>query len=144
MMDKPDVDSIEGLSPAISIQQKTTSKNPRSTVGTTTEIYDYMRLLFARVGVPYCTGCGKKISSQSAETICDSVIRDFGGRNIMVLAPVIQHKKGTYEKLFEQARQDGYSRVRVDGEILELEETPAIDRQKWHDIELGRRQDGGR
>ena len=136
MMDKPDVDSIEGLSPAISIQQKTTSKNPRSTVGTTTEIYDYMRLLFARVGVPYCTGCGKKISSQSAETICDSVIRDFGGRNIMVLAPVIQHKKGTYEKLFEQARQDGYSRVRVDGEILELEETPAIDRQKWHDIEL--------
>ncbi|NND86437.1 MAG: excinuclease ABC subunit UvrA, partial [Nitrosopumilus sp.] len=109
MMDKPDVDSIEGLSPAISIQQKTTSKNPRSTVGTTTEIYDYMRLLYARIGIPYCTNCGRKISTQSIETICDSVIKDFSGKKILVLSPIIQRKKGTYEKLFEQIKKDGYS-----------------------------------
>nr|WP_232212277.1 hypothetical protein [Candidatus Nitrosopumilus koreensis] len=93
MMDKPDVDSIEGLSPAISIQQKTTSKNPRSTVGTTTEIYDYMRLLYARIGIPYCTNCGRKISTQSVETICDSVLREFSGKKILVLSPIIQRKK---------------------------------------------------
>ncbi len=137
MMDKPDVDSIEGLSPAISIQQKTTSKNPRSTVGTTTEIYDYMRLLFARIGVPHCTNCGKKISSQSAETISDSVLRDFGGKKIMVLSPIVRRKKGTYEKLLEQVRRDGYSRIRIDGEVFVLgEKIPPMNRQKWHDIEL--------
>ena len=117
MMDKPDVDSIEGLSPAISIQQKTTSKNPRSTVGTTTEIYDYMRLLFARIGIPYCTNCSRKISSQSVETICDSILKDFIGQKILILSPIIQRKKGTYEKLFEQIKKDGYSRIRLDGEI---------------------------
>ena len=137
MMDKPDVDSIEGLSPAISIQQKTTSKNPRSTVGTTTEIYDYMRLLFARIGIPYCTNCNRKISSQSIETICDSVLKDFNGQKILVLSPLIQRKKGTYEKLFEQIKKDGYSRVRLNGEILSLEdEIPVLDRQKWHNIEI--------
>ena len=94
MMDKPDVDSIEGLSPAISIQQKTTSKNPRSTVGTTTEIYDYMRLLFARIGIPYCTNCGRKISTQSVETICDSVLKDFSGKKILVLVSNNSEKKG--------------------------------------------------
>ena len=137
MMDKPDVDSIEGLSPAISIQQKTTNKNPRSTVGTTTEIYDYMRLLFARVGVPHCTSCGKRISTQSVDTICDSALRDFSGSKTMVMAPVIRHKKGTYEKLFEQIKRDGYSRIRLDGQIVSLEDDiPALDKQKWHDIEI--------
>ena len=137
MMDKPDVDSIEGLSPAISIQQKTTSKNPRSTVGTTTEIYDYMRLLFARIGIPYCTNCGRKISSQSIETICGSVLKDFDGQKILILSPIIQRKKGTYEKLFEQIKKDGYSRIRLNGEILSLdEEIPPLDRQKWHNIEI--------
>jgi excinuclease ABC subunit A len=137
MMDKPDVDSIEGLSPAISIQQKTTSKNPRSTVGTTTEIYDYMRLLFARIGIPYCTNCNRKISSQSIETISDSVLKDFDGQKILVLSPIIQRKKGTYEKLFEQIKKDGYSRIRLNGEILSLdEEIPPLDRQKWHNIEI--------
>jgi len=137
MMDKPDVDSIDGLSPAISIQQKTTSKNPRSTVGTTTEIYDYMRLLFARIGIPHCTNCGRKISTQSIDAICDSVIRDFANSKILVMAPVIQHKKGTYEKLFEQIKRDGYSRIRLDGQTITLEgDIPVLDKQKWHNIEI--------
>ena len=137
MMDKPDVDSIEGLSPAISIQQKTTSKNPRSTVGTTTEIYDYMRLLFARIGIPYCINCSRKISSQSVETICDSILRDFANQKILILSPIVQRKKGTYEKLFEQIKKDGYSRIRLNGEILSLDEPiPSLDRQKWHNIEI--------
>ena len=136
MMDKPDVDSIEGLSPAISIQQKTTSKNPRSTVGTTTEIYDYMRLLFARIGTPHCTNCDRQISSQSVETICDSILRDFAKKKILVLAPLIQRKKGTHEKIFEQIKRDGYSRMRVDGEVLGLDEPVSLERQKWHSIEI--------
>lgn len=137
MMDKPDVDSIEGLSPAISIQQKTTSKNPRSTVGTTTEIYDYLRLLYARIGIPHCIKCGRKISNQSIESICESIFKDFDERQILVLAPLIQRKKGTYEKLFEQIKKDGYSRARVNGEIILLEdEIPKLDRQKWHHIEI--------
>jgi excinuclease ABC subunit A len=137
MMDKPDVDSIEGLSPAISIQQKTTSKNPRSTVGTTTEIYDYLRLLYARIGIPHCTNCGRKISNQSIETICDSVLKDFEGKTILILAPLIQRKKGTYEKLFEQIKKDGYSRIRLDGEIVSLNnEIPSLDKQVWHWIEI--------
>lgn len=136
MMDKPDVDSIDGLSPAISIQQKTTSKNPRSTVGTTTEIYDYLRLLFARIGVAHCTRCGKTISSQSIDTICDTALRDFAGAKIMIMAPIIQHKKGTHEKILEQVKKDGYSRIRLDGEILTLEDTHTLDKQKWHDIEI--------
>lgn len=137
MMDKPNVDSIEGLSPAISIQQKTTSKNPRSTVGTTTEIYDYMRLLFARIGIPHCTNCGKKISSQSIETISDSILKSFAKKQVIILSPIIQRKKGTYEKLFEQTKRDGYSRIRIDGEIFNFdEEIPPLDRQKWHNIEI--------
>ena len=137
MMDKPDVDSIDGLSPAISIQQKTTSKNPRSTVGTTTEIYDYLRLLFARIGIPHCTNCKRRISSQSIDTICDSILKDFAGSKILVLAPLVQHKKGTYEKLFEQIKRDGYSRIRLDGETMLLEDDiPLLDKQKWHDIEI--------
>lgn len=137
MMDKPDVDSIEGLSPAISIQQKTTSKNPRSTVGTTTEIYDYLRLLYARIGTPHCPKCSRKISNQSIESICESIFKDFAEKQILVLAPLIQRKKGTYEKLFEQMKKDGYSRARVDGQITLLEgEIPTLDRQKWHNIEI--------
>ena len=137
MMDKPDVDSIDGLSPAIAIQQKTTSKNPRSTVGTTTEIYDYMRLLYARIGIPHCINCHRKISTQSIERICDSILKDFSGKKILVLSPLIQRKKGTYEKLFEQITKDGYSRIRLNGEILSLdEEIPPLDRQKWHNIEI--------
>ena len=137
MMDKPDVDSIEGLSPAIAIQQKTTSKNPRSTVGTTTEIYDYMRLLYARIGIPHCTNCKRKISTQSVERICDSVLKDFLGQKILILSPLIQRKKGTYEKLFEQIKKDGYSRIRLNGEILSLDDgIPPLDRQKWHNIEI--------
>src|SRR2546427_220773 len=137
MMDKPDLDSIEGLSPAISIQQKTTSKNPRSTVGTITEIYDYLRLLYARIGIPHCTKCGRKISNQSAESICESVLKESDGKNILILAPLIQRKKGTYEKLFEQTKKSGYSRVRIDNEIVELNgEIPTLDKQKWHNIEI--------
>ena len=137
MMDKPDVDSIEGLSPAISIQQKTTNKNPRSTVGTTTEIYDYLRLLYARVGIPHCPSCSRRISNQSVQTICDSVLKDFDGKKVLVLAPIIQRKKGTYEKLFEQIKKDGYSRIRLNGQIMSLDdEIPPLDRQKWHWIEI--------
>jgi excinuclease ABC subunit A len=137
MMDKPDLDSIEGLSPAISIQQKTTSKNPRSTVGTITEIYDYLRLLYARIGIPHCTKCSRKISNQSAESICESVLKESDGKNILILAPLIQRKKGTYEKLFEQVKKSGYSRIRVDNDIVELNgEIPTLDKQKWHNIEI--------
>ncbi|MGI0070218.1 MAG: excinuclease ABC subunit UvrA, partial [Nitrosopumilaceae archaeon] len=137
MMDKPDVDSIEGLSPAISIQQKTTSKNPRSTVGTITEIYDYLRLLYARIGIPHCPRCGRKISNQSVESICESILKESEGTKILILAPLIRRKKGTYEKLFEQVKKSGYSRIRIDGEIVELNgEAPTLDKQKWHNIEI--------
>ncbi|HJT10934.1 MAG TPA: excinuclease ABC subunit UvrA [Candidatus Nitrosotalea sp.] len=137
MMDKPDVDSIEGLSPAISIQQKTTSRNPRSTVGTITEIYDYLRLLYARIGIPHCPKCARKISNQSVESICESILKESEGQKIMILAPLIQRKKGTYEKLFEQVKKSGYSRIRVDGDVIELNgEFPVLDKQKWHNIEI--------
>lgn len=137
MMDKPNVDSIDGLSPAISIQQKTTSKNPRSTVGTVTEVYDYMRLMYARVGVPHCTKCGSTISTQSIEAICDTVLKEFENKQILVLAPVVQHKKGTYGSLFESIKRDGYSRIRVDGDIKSLDEKiEDLERHKWHDIEI--------
>lgn len=137
MMDKPDLDSIDGLSPAISIQQKTTSKNPRSTVGTITEIYDYLRLLYARIGIPHCTKCGRRISNQSAESICESILKESDGKNILILAPLIRGKKGTYEKLFEQVKKSGYARIRVDNEIIELNgEIPTLDKQKRHNIEI--------
>ena len=120
MMDKPDVDSIEGLSPAISIQQKTTSKNPRSTVGTVTEIYDYLRLLYARIGVPHCPQCGRKITTQSADFITDTIIKTSNGKSVLLLAPIVEAKKGTYEKLFQELKQNGYTRIRLDGEIINL------------------------
>ncbi len=149
LMDKPDVDSIDGLSPAISIQQKTTSKNPRSTVSTVTEIYDYLRLLYARIGVPHCPQCNRKITSQSADSITDSILGlvQQGGKNAIILAPIIQSKKGTYEKLFSELKQDGFARIRVDGEIINLEDEengdndqrqiyPRLDKQKKHTIEV--------
>jgi excinuclease ABC subunit A len=147
LMDKPDIDSIDGLSPAISIQQKTTSKNPRSTVSTVTEIYDYLRLLYARIGIPHCPQCNRKITSQSADSITDSILRlvQGGGKNTIILAPIIQSKKGTYEKLFSELKQDGFARIRVDGEIINLEDDedddkkqryPRLDKQKKHTIEV--------
>ncbi|MGB6463502.1 MAG: excinuclease ABC subunit UvrA, partial [Nitrosotalea sp.] len=137
MMNKPDVDSIEGLSPAISIQQKTTSKNPRSTVGTITEIYDYLRLLYARIGTPHCPRCARKISNQSIESICESILKESEGKKILILAPLVRRKKGTYEKIFEDVKKQGYSRIRVDGEIIEITgEFPTLDKQKWHNIEI--------
>ena len=115
-MDKPDVESIEGLSPAISIDQKTTSSNPRSTVGTVTEIYDYLRLLFARVGTPYCYRCGKEITKQTVDQICDRVMALGEGRRVQILAPVVRARKGEHQKLLEQLTKSGYVRVKVDGE----------------------------
>lgn len=140
LMDKPDVDSIDGLSPAISIQQKTTSKNPRSTVGTVTEIYDYLRLLYARIGMPHCPKCGRKIASQSVDSITESVIKTAGGQGVLIMGPAVQAKKGTYEKLFEDFKRDGFSRIRLDGEVINLEDerpqTPRLDKQKKHTIEV--------
>ena len=138
LMEKPDVESIEGLSPAISIDQKTTSKNPRSTVGTVTEIYDYIRLLYARVGVPYCPNCGKKIEKQSIDQIVDNVMKLDEGTRIQVLAPVVRSRKGEYTKLFEDLQKDGFARVRVDGEIYELTDMEDIklDKNKKHEIEI--------
>ena len=135
-MDKPDVDSIEGLSPAISIDQKTTSKNPRSTVGTVTEIYDYLRLLFARTGVPHCPVCGRVIEQQTVDQIIDKVMRLPEGEKFMVLAPVIKGKKGMHEKVFSDAQKNGFVRVRVDGAVLTLGEDFGLDKNKKHDIEI--------
>ncbi|HET7149602.1 MAG TPA: ATP-binding cassette domain-containing protein, partial [Candidatus Nitrosopolaris sp.] len=149
LMDKPDVDSIDGLSPAISIQQKTTSKNPRSTVGTVTEIYDYLRLLYSRVGIPHCPQCAQKITNQSADSIADSILSTAKEKKTIILAPVIQSKKGTYEKLFDELKHSGYQRVRLDGDLINLEHEsksdssghrkfsyPRLDKQKKHTIEV--------
>lgn len=137
LMEKPDVELIEGLSPAISIDQKTTSKNPRSTVGTVTEIYDYLRLLYARVGVPYCPNCGKRIKKQTIDEIVDQILEYEEGTKILVMAPVIRGKKGEYVKLFEQTLKDGFIRVRVDSEVYDLSDgIPELDKQKKHNIEI--------
>ena len=155
LMDKPEVDSIDGLSPAISIQQKTTSKNPRSTVGTVTEIYDYMRLLYSRIGIPHCPQCNTKITSQSVDSITDSILRYAQQRKTLILAPIIRAKKGTYEKLFDELRQSGFARIRLNNQVINLEEEgeeendyndkrirqlqqyhPRLDRQKKHTIEV--------
>jgi len=136
LMEKPDVESIEGLSPAISIDQKTTSKNPRSTVGTVTEIYDYIRLLYARVGTPYCPNCGKKIEKQSIDQIVDNVMKIKEGTRIQILAPVVRGRKGEYTKLFEDLQKDGFARVRVDGEIYDLSDEIKLDKNKKHEIEV--------
>ena len=135
-MEKPDVDYIEGLSPAISIDQKTTSKNPRSTVGTVTEIYDYLRLLYARIGIPHCPVCGKEIKQQTIDQIVDQVMALPEGSKIIVLAPVIRGRKGEHVKEFEAARKSGYVRVRVDGLIYDLSETIKLEKNKKHTIEI--------
>ena len=135
-MDKPDVDGIDGLSPCISIDQKTTSKNPRSTVGTVTEIYDYLRLLYARIGIPHCPVCGKEIRQQSVDQIIDRIMALPEGTRFMVMAPVVRAQKGTQEKIFDHARRAGYVRVRVDGNLYELSETIALDKNKRHTVEI--------
>ena len=136
IMEKPDVERIDGLSPAISIDQKTTSKNPRSTVGTVTEIYDYIRLLYARIGVPYCPNCHKKIEKQSIDQIVDNIMSLPEGTKIQVLAPVVRGRKGEYKKQLEGYQKEGFVRVRIDGENYELSDDIEIDRKKKHDIEL--------
>ena len=135
-MDKPNVESIEGLSPAISIDQKTTSKNPRSTVGTVTEIYDYLRLLYARIGVPHCTICGREIRQQTIDQIVDKVMSYDSGTKIQILAPVVRGRKGEHAKVLDNARKSGYARVRVDGIIYDLSEKIPVEKNKKHNIEV--------
>lgn len=135
-MEKPDVDSISGLSPAISIDQKTTSKNPRSTVGTVTEIYDYLRLLYARIGVPHCPVCGKEIKQQTVDQIVDRIMELPQGTKIQIMAPIVRGRKGEYQKEFQQARKSGYVRVRVDGIIYDLSEEIKLEKNKKHTIEI--------
>ena len=136
MMEKPDVESIEGLSPAISIEQKTTSRNPRSTVGTVTEIYDYLRLLFARVGKPHCPSCGKPIASQTVQQIVDAVLTLPEGTKIQVLAPIVRGRKGIYKKELKEAAWKGFVRARVDGALRDLADDIDLDKQKKHTIEI--------
>ena len=136
IMEKPDVESIDGLSPAISIDQKTTSKNPRSTVGTVTEIYDYIRLLYARIGVPYCPNCGIKIEKQTIDQIVDTILNYEEGTRIQVLSPVIRSKKGEYTKLFSDMQKNGFVRAKIDGEVYELSDNIELDRNKKHNIDI--------
>ena len=135
-MDKPDVDSIDGLSPAISIDQKSTSRNPRSTVATVTEIYDYLRLLFARIGVPHCSICGKEVSRRTTEAIIQEIIKQYDGHRILLLAPIVKNKKGEFAHIPEQYRRLGYARVRVDGVVYALDEFPELQKSYKHSIEL--------
>ncbi|MCI7350067.1 MAG: excinuclease ABC subunit UvrA, partial [Ruminococcus sp.] len=135
-MEKPDVDSIEGLSPAISIDQKTTSKNPRSTVGTVTEIYDYLRLLYARIGIPHCPVCGREIRQQTVDQIVDKVLKLPEGTKIQLLAPVIRGRKGEHVKELESAKRSGFVRVRCDGIIYDLSEEIKLEKNKKHNIEI--------
>ena len=135
-MEKPNVDSIEGLSPAISIDQKTTSKNPRSTVGTVTEIYDYLRLLFARAGTPHCPVCGREIAQQSVDQIVDRVLELDTGSKIQVMAPIARGKKGEYVKELEKAKRSGFVRARIDGSIYDLSEEIKLDKNIKHNISV--------
>src|SRR3989454_998086 len=135
-MEKPDVDSIEGLSPAISIEQKTTSKNPRSTVGTVTEIYDYLRVLYARVGTPHCPKCSQAITAQTVQQMVDRVKALPAGSRIVILAPVVRGRKGEYRKLFFDLRRQGFTRVRVNGVVRELAEEIELDKNRKHAIDV--------
>ena len=135
-MDKPDIDSIEGLSPAISIDQKTTSRNPRSTVGTVTEVYDYLRLLYARAGVPHCPECGKEIKQQTVDQMADQILLQEEGTCMQVLAPVVRGRKGEHTRMMEDALKQGYVRVMIDGEMYEMDDTPQLDKKKKHDISI--------
>ena len=135
-MDKPDVDMIEGLSPAISIDQKTTSRNPRSTVGTVTEIYDYLRLLYARVGIPHCPICGREIRQQSVDQIIDKILTLPEGTRFLVLSPVVRAQKGMHEKVLADAKKKGYVRVRIDGALYDLSEQIVLDKNRKNDVEI--------
>ena len=135
-MDKPNVESIEGLSPAISIDQKTTSKNPRSTVGTVTEIYDYLRLLYARIGIPHCTVCGREIRQQTVDQIVDKIMEYDEGTKIQIMAPVVRGRKGEHTKVFDNARKSGFARVRADGIVFDLSEKIPLEKNKKHNIEI--------
>ena len=135
-MDKPDVDFIEGLSPAVSIDQKSTSKNPRSTVGTITEVHDYLRLLYARAGIPHCPTCGEEIVAQPAQVIVDRLLTYPDGTRIQILAPVIRGRKGEYSELFDELRAKGYARARVDGENVRLDNPPTLEKKLKHDISV--------
>ena len=135
-MEKPKVDYIEGLSPAISIDQKTTSKNPRSTVGTVTEIYDYLRLLYARVGIPHCPVCGREISRQSVDTIVDRIMELESGTKIQILSPIVSGRKGEYVKELDGVRKSGFVRVRIDGITYDLSEQIKLEKNKKHNIEV--------
>ena len=135
-MQKPDVDLIEGLSPAISIEQKTTSRNPRSTVGTVTEIYDYMRLLWARIGIPYSPATGLPIRSQTVSQMVDILMALEDGTRLYLLAPIVRGRKGEYRKEIAELHRKGFGRVRINGEIYDVEATPSLDKQKKHDIEV--------
>ena len=135
-VEKPDVDYIEGLSPAISIDQKTTSKNPRSTVGTVTEIYDYLRLLYARIGIPHCPICGREIKQQTVDQITDRIMSLEDGTKIQILAPIVRGRKGEHVKVLDSVRRSGYVRVRIDGSLYDLSETIKIDKNKKHNIEV--------
>ena len=135
-MEKPDVDYIEGLSPAISIDQKTAGKNPRSTVGTVTEIYDYLRLLWARVGVPHCPKCGKEIRQQTIDQIIDQLLSLPEGTRIQVMAPVVRGKKGEHVKILDSARRSGYARIRADGNLYALDEEIKLEKNKKHNVEV--------
>src|SRR5687767_415273 len=135
-MERPDVDKITGLSPVISVEQKTTSKNPRSTVGTTTEIYDFLRLLYARAGEAYSYNTGEKMVRYTEEQVVDNMLSSYAGQRVIFLAPVVRGRKGHYRELFEQIRKQGYLKVRVDGEILDIQPKMQLDRYKIHDIEI--------
>jgi len=130
LMEKPDVDYIDGLSPAISIEQKGTSKNPRSTVGTVTEIYDYLRLLYARIGVPHCYNCGKIVERQTVQQIVDSILNIPEGKRIHILSPLIRRRKGEYKELFKEVQKKGFVRMRIDGELHDLENIPKLRKNK--------------
>src|SRR5690349_18073989 len=136
LMEKPDVDQIDGLSPAISIDQKSTSRNPRSTVATVTEIYDYLRLLFARIGVPHCPICGKPVARQTTQAIVDKVAKLPANARLMILAPIVLDKKGAFEHIPEQYSRAGFARVRVDGIVYALDEFPELDKNYKHSIEV--------
>ena len=135
-MEKPDVDSIEGLSPAISIDQKNVSKNPRSTIGTVTEIYDYLRLLFSRIGKPHCPSCGDPVSKQSIDEIVSQILKLEGGKKIMLLSPLIKHMKGEHKSIISQVQTDGFVRLRIDGKIYEIDDDITLDKNKWHNIDI--------
>ena len=135
-MEKPDVESIEGLSPAISIDQKSTNRNPRSTVGTVTEIYDYMRLLYARIGIPHCPKCGREIKKQTVDQMVDQIMALPEKTRIQLLAPIVRGRKGRHEKVLEQAKKSGYVRVRIDGNLYELTESIELEKNIKHNIEI--------